>query len=67
MSRSRWAIALISLSGALLVLAFSVPAHTVGYLGFGMGLVSVLPQLRETLTGRSATGETGVSITTYFI
>ena len=58
----------LGLAAALIVsAAFAMPARSVGYLAFGIGLVSAWPQVCESVIGWRAGGQSGVSITTWGI
>jgi uncharacterized protein with PQ loop repeat len=62
-SVGRRAIALLGGAGALAVVAFVLPAAAVGAIGFGIGLISGLPQLIVSLTRRD--GDSAVSLLTW--
>ncbi len=66
-SRRSRAARLAAAATALLLLAFTVPATSVGYLALAVGLVSAWPQVFDSFTGWRGGGESGVSITTWSI
>jgi uncharacterized protein with PQ loop repeat len=64
-SRRRRAAFLLGAWSVLATVALTLPAHSVGYLGFGIGLVAVWPQVRESVIGWRSGSESGLSITTW--
>jgi uncharacterized protein with PQ loop repeat len=59
----------LALPAAILVtLAFVIPAAALGFVAFGIGLVSALPQLITSLAGRErAEAESGVSVLSWLL
>ncbi len=66
-SRSRRATRLAGVAIVALAVALAVPAQTVGYVGFGIGLFSAWPQVVESYGNWRAGGESGLSLTTWSV
>jgi uncharacterized protein with PQ loop repeat len=66
-SRSRRALGLGVAAAAIVASSTVVPAQTVGYLAFGIGLLSAWPQLFESFGNWRTGGESGLSLTTWSV
>ncbi len=66
-SRSRRALSLGTSAAAILALAVVLPAQTIGYVAFAIGLVSAWPQLVESFANWRSGGESGLSLTTWSV
>jgi uncharacterized protein with PQ loop repeat len=64
-SRARRLLALAGCALGLLVLAFSMPAHDVGYLAFAIGLCSSWPQVFDSVQTWRAGRTSGVSVSSW--
>jgi len=69
---SRWsrpgrAVVLASALGALVVASLTLPAETVGFMAFGLSLVSTWPQLIESYGNSRKAIVSGLSLPTYFV
>ncbi len=63
--RSRRALLLGAASAALLALTLVIPADSVGYIAFGIGLFSAIPQLFDSIGNWRAHVYSGVSVSTW--
>ena len=61
------ALRLGAAAALVVTVAFSVPARSVGYLAFAVGLLSAWPQVFDSVAGWRAGGSSGVSISTWSI
>jgi uncharacterized protein with PQ loop repeat len=64
-SRQRRALTLGAVAAALLVLALTIPAHTVGYVAVSFGLVAAWPQVYDSVATWRLGVRSGVSLTTW--
>lgn len=66
-ARSRKAFALGGAAVTLLLVSLVIPPATVGYVAFGIGLLSAWPQLIESFGNWRSGGESGLSLTTWSV
>jgi uncharacterized protein with PQ loop repeat len=66
-SRRQRAFSVSAAAGAVLVVAWVMPAHLVGYIGFSIGLVATWPQLYESVGNWRARITSGVSVSTWVL
>jgi uncharacterized protein with PQ loop repeat len=65
MARHRRGLLLAAGAAALVGVAWVIPAHTVGYFAFGVGLFSVWPQLYDSIGNWRARVSSGVSVSAW--
>jgi uncharacterized protein with PQ loop repeat len=65
LSRPRRALVLAACAAVVLTAAWTVPAHTAGYVGFSIGLSATLPQLYDSVGSWRAGITSGVSVSTW--
>ena len=66
-SAGRRALRLAAAAALIVSVASLVPARSIGYLAFCIGLLSAWPQVFDSVAGWRAGGESGVSISTWAI
>lgn len=67
LSRRSRILRMITAACAVLTLSWTLPAELVGYLGFGIGLFSSLPQVYESVGTYRSGVISGVSVTTWLL
>jgi len=64
-SRARRAALLVATNAVLVTIAFVIPADTVGYFAFGIGLFAGLPQLADSIANWRGHINSGVSVSAW--
>ena len=66
-SRRHRALVLGGIAAGVLAVSWTIPAHLVGYVGFSIGLVSIWPQLYDSVGNWRARANSSVSVSTWVL
>jgi uncharacterized protein with PQ loop repeat len=66
-SRGARALALVGIGGVLVATAFSIDPSAVGYLAFGVGVLSMWPQFWRSVVDRHGPADVGLSIPSFVV